>query len=84
MFQGASIVQQSGVALLAGVTVVWAVTFLRVQRRRAAELAAPSGPSLRSLPVQSGPPRMESVELTADERAAFAGLVRQFGRGRPR
>ncbi|MFH8990873.1 hypothetical protein [Streptomyces sp. NPDC017940] len=84
MFQGASIVQQTGVALLAAVTAIWAVTFLHVQRRRAAEVPAPGGPSLRSLPVQSGPPRAESVELTADERAAFARLVRQFGGGRAR
>ncbi|MVO86009.1 hypothetical protein GPA10_14910 [Streptomyces sp. p1417] len=83
MFQGASIVQQTGVALLAAVTAIWAVTFLRVQRRRAAELPAPGGPALRSLPVQSGPPRAETVELTPDERAAFARLARQFGGGRP-
>lgn len=69
-------------ALLAGVTVIWAVTYLRGQRRRGVELPAPGGPSLRSLPVQSGPPRAESVELTADERAAFARLVRQFGADR--
>ncbi|MEI5099431.1 hypothetical protein RB200_13535 [Streptomyces sp. PmtG] len=81
MAEGASIVQQTGVALLAAVTVIWALTFLHL-RRREAEPQARGGPSLRSLPVQSGPPRAESVELTAAERAAFAGLVRQFGRGR--
>ncbi|ARX84138.1 MULTISPECIES: hypothetical protein [Streptomyces] len=82
MFQGASIVQQTGVVLLAALTAIWAVTFLHVQRRRAAEPATGNSPSLGSLPVQSGPPRAESVELTPDERAAFAGLIRQFGRGR--
>lgn len=69
--------------LLAALTAIWAVTFLHVQRRRAAEPATGGSPSLGSLPVQSGPPRAESVELTPDERAAFAGLIRQFGRGRP-
>ncbi|WJV48148.1 hypothetical protein [Streptomyces flavofungini] len=83
MFQGASIVQQTGLVLLAALTAVWAVTFLHVQRRRAAEPATGGSSSLGSLPVQSGPPRAESVELTPDERAAFAGLIRQFGRGRP-
>ncbi|WP_282793660.1 hypothetical protein [Streptomyces sp. CC224B] len=79
MFDGASIVQQTGVALFAAATALWALTFLRIRRLRAAP--APEGPALRSLPGQSGPPRAESVDLTAAERAAFAGLVRQFGTG---
>ncbi|MEV0439914.1 hypothetical protein AB0I84_01235 [Streptomyces spectabilis] len=82
MFDGASIVQQTSVALFAAVTTIWAVTFLRVRRDREAGPAPASGPALRSLPVQSGPPGAESVQLTAAERAAFAGLVRQFGKGR--
>ncbi|MFD9905185.1 hypothetical protein [Streptomyces sp. NPDC059063] len=81
MFQGASIVHQTGAALLAAVTVIWAVTFVQM-RRRGPELQGQDGASLRSLPVQSGPPGAESVELTADERDAFARLVRQFGKGR--
>ncbi|GGV39153.1 hypothetical protein GCM10010245_62050 [Streptomyces spectabilis] len=69
-------------ALFAAVTTIWAVTFLRVRRDREAGPGISSGPALRSLPVQSGPPGAESVQLTAAERAAFAGLVRQFGKGR--
>ncbi|QCX77181.1 hypothetical protein C9F11_17640 [Streptomyces sp. YIM 121038] len=84
MFDGASIVQQTSVALFAAVTTLWAVTFLRLRRGREAgpQISGAGGPALRSLPVQSGPPGAESVQLTAAERAAFAGLVRQFGKGR--
>ncbi|WP_030673616.1 hypothetical protein [Streptomyces sp. NRRL B-1347] len=82
MFDGASIVQQTSVALFAAVTTLWAVTFLRVRRSREAGPQTSGGPALSSLPVQSGPPGAESVQLTAAERAAFAGLVRQFGKGR--
>ncbi|MFD4631191.1 hypothetical protein ACFVYR_18320 [Streptomyces sp. NPDC058284] len=83
MFQDVSIVQQIGVAALAVATVVWAVGLVRVMRRdrSGAEGWSRTQP-LRALPTQQGPPRAETVELTADERAAFAGLVRQFGDGR--
>lgn len=86
MLQNVSILQQAGVAVLAAATAVWAVGLVRVMRRD-------DGPgsgvdvwrkdqALRALPAQAGPPCTETVELTADERAAFAGLVRQFGDGR--
>ncbi|MGW0533472.1 hypothetical protein [Streptomyces sp. NPDC003032] len=83
MFRDVSIVQQIGVTVLAVATVAWAVGLVRVMRR---DQASPSSP-LRSsrggpIPAQQGPPRAETVELTADERAAFAGLVRQYGDGR--
>ncbi|GHE75950.1 hypothetical protein GCM10018785_50330 [Streptomyces longispororuber] len=68
-------------ALFAAATALWALTFLRIRRLRAAPAPAPEGPALRSLPGQSGPPRAESVDLSAAERAAFAGLVRQFDTG---
>ncbi|MEU6125114.1 hypothetical protein [Streptomyces sp. NPDC047123] len=84
MLQDVSIVQQIGVAVLAVATVVWAVGLVRVMRRdRPATEVWRQSQGLRALPAQQGPPRSETVELTADERAAFAGLVRQFGEGRP-
>ncbi|MFK4066033.1 hypothetical protein [Streptomyces sp. NPDC029674] len=51
-----------------------------VAARHDAEASRPV-PSL-TIVAQPGPPRAETVELTPDERAAFAGLVRQFGDGR--
>ncbi|MFI7318734.1 hypothetical protein [Streptomyces venezuelae] len=91
MLQDVSIVQQIGVAVLAVATVVWAVGLVRMMRKdrfgdrfegRFDAEAWGQAPSLRALPAQQGPPRTETVELTADERAAFAVLVRQFGEGR--
>ncbi|MFE0173766.1 hypothetical protein ACFWZ2_15730 [Streptomyces sp. NPDC059002] len=80
MFQDVSIVQQIGVAVLAVATVVWAVGLVRVLRRDRFDVDAwRQAQAPRGLPAQPGPPRAETVELTADERAAFAGLVRQFG-----
>ncbi|WP_393098364.1 hypothetical protein [Streptomyces sp. LN325] len=83
-----SISQLIGVALLALLTVVWAIGLIRLTRRaRAAGLLGPTrsqGAVLRAMPHQrrSGP-IAESVELTPEERAAFAGLVRQFSDSRP-
>ncbi|WP_409236665.1 hypothetical protein [Streptomyces sp. PA5.6] len=95
MLQDVSIVQQIGVAVLAVATVVWAVGLVRMMRRDrfgdrfAGRFEGPfdaeawgQAPALRALPAQQGPPRTETVELTADERAAFAVLVRQFGESR--
>ncbi|MEU8957565.1 hypothetical protein AB0C93_25035 [Streptomyces sp. NPDC048518] len=97
MLQEVSTIQQIGVAVLAVATVVWAVGLVRVMRRE--RPGRPGGferferldvegwgqaQPLHALPVQQGPPRAEAVELTADERDAFAGLVRQFGEGRGR
>ncbi|MFF2997257.1 hypothetical protein ACFVTC_22260 [Streptomyces sp. NPDC057950] len=86
-----SISQLIGVAVLALLTVVWAIGLIRLTRRaRAAGLLGPTRPArshgavLRAMPHQrrSGPVA-ESVELTPEERAAFAGLVRQFSDSRP-
>ncbi|MET8288175.1 hypothetical protein ACGFWD_34100 [Streptomyces sp. NPDC048448] len=83
-----SISQLIGVAVLALLTVVWAIGLIRLTRRaRAAGLLGPTrshGAVLRAMPHQrrSGPVA-ESVELTPEERAAFAGLVRQFSDSRP-
>ncbi|MWA11730.1 hypothetical protein [Streptomyces sp. BA2] len=83
MFQNVSILQQAGVAVLAAATVAWAVGLVRVMRRDQVDVDVwRRSQALRALPAQAGPPRTETVELTADERAAFAGLVRQFGDGR--
>ncbi|MFF1354005.1 hypothetical protein [Streptomyces sp. NPDC058297] len=71
-----SIFQQVGVAFLAVATVVWVVGLVRLVRHVAWGTAQP----LASLPGQGGPPALESVPLTPDERDAFAGLVRQFSR----
>ncbi|MFD8419844.1 hypothetical protein [Streptomyces sp. NPDC059466] len=80
-----SISQLIGVAVLALVTVIWAIGLIRLARRARAEgLLRPRGTVLRAIPHQrrSGPVA-ESVELTPAERAAFAGLVRQFSDSRP-
>ncbi|MCX4575571.1 hypothetical protein [Streptomyces sp. NBC_01571] len=80
-----SISQLIGVAVLALLTVVWAIGLIRLVRRaRAAGVLRPRGAVLRAIPHQrrSGPVA-ESVELTPEERAAFAGLVRQFSDSRP-
>ncbi|MFJ2772042.1 hypothetical protein [Streptomyces sp. NPDC087300] len=67
-------------SVLAVATVVWAVGLVRVLRRDRFDVDVwRQAQALRALPVQQGPPRAETVQLTADERAAFAGLVRQFG-----
>lgn len=80
MLQDVSIVQQIGLAVLAVATVVWTVGLVRMTRRDrfGAEVWRQSQAAPRGLPAQAGPPRLESVELTADERRAFAVLVRQF------
>ncbi|MFG2651005.1 hypothetical protein [Streptomyces sp. NPDC048436] len=81
MLQNVSILQQIGVAVLAVATVVWAVGLVRVLRRDRFDVDVwRQAQTLAALPAQSGPPRAETVELTADERVAFAGLVREFGR----
>ncbi|MEU1530411.1 hypothetical protein [Streptomyces fagopyri] len=80
-----SISQLIGVAVLALVTVIWAIGLIRLARRaRAAGLLRPRGAVLPAMPDQrrSGPVA-ESVQLTAEERVAFAGLVRQFSDSRP-
>ncbi|MFD3926835.1 hypothetical protein [Streptomyces sp. NPDC058614] len=80
-----SILQLTGVAALALATVIWVVGLVRLLRRDRSE-AVPRrhGDALRALPRQrqSGPDT-ESVELTPEEHAAFAGLVRQFSDSRP-
>ncbi|MFE0103282.1 hypothetical protein [Streptomyces sp. NPDC059009] len=83
MFQGVSIVQQIGVAVLAVATVVWAVGLVRVLRKDRFDVEVwRQTQALEGLPAQSGPPHIETVELTPTERVAFAGLVRQFSEGR--
>ncbi|QEU93775.1 hypothetical protein [Streptomyces kanamyceticus] len=80
MFQGVSIVQQIGVTVLAVATVGWAVGLVRVMRRDRLDVDAwRQSQALRVLPAQQGPPRAETVQLSADERDAFAGLVQRFG-----
>ncbi|QIY71609.1 hypothetical protein HEP84_22980 [Streptomyces sp. RLB1-33] len=80
-----SILQLMGVAVLALATVIWVVGLSRLLRRARTEVAVrPHGQLLRAMPRQrrSGP-AAESVELTPEEHAAFAGLVRQFSDSRP-
>jgi hypothetical protein len=83
MFQDVSNVQRIGVALFAVATAVWTVGLVRVMRRdRPGAEVRRQADRLRALPAQQGPPHAEAVQLTAHERAAFAGLIRQFGNGR--
>ncbi|WP_330305185.1 MULTISPECIES: hypothetical protein [unclassified Streptomyces] len=80
-----SILQLVGVAALALATVIWVVGLVRLLRRDRFEVAVcRHGDRLRAIPHQrqSGPVA-ESVELTPEEHAAFAGLVRQFSDSRP-
>ncbi|MER5535471.1 hypothetical protein [Streptomyces mirabilis] len=80
-----SILQLMGVAVLALATVIWVVGLSRLLRRARTEaVVRHHGQVLRAIPRQrrSGP-AAETVELTPEERAAFAGLVRQFSDSRP-
>ncbi|MEU6660635.1 hypothetical protein [Streptomyces sp. NPDC046821] len=70
--------QPIGVAFLAAVAVMWVVGVVRLIRHVVWGKPRPVSP----MPVQSGPPAMESVPLTPAECDAFAGLVRQFSRRR--
>ncbi|MCQ4212168.1 MULTISPECIES: hypothetical protein [Streptomyces] len=76
-----SILQQTGLAILAVATVAWVVGLIRLVRVVTAgpPRSLPSLP-LGALPGQAQAPAVESVPLTADEQDAFAGLVRQFSR----
>ncbi|AVH58186.1 MULTISPECIES: hypothetical protein [Streptomyces] len=79
-----SILPLMGVAVLALATVIWVVGLVRLLRRDRSEVAVRrDGDTLRAIPHQrrSGP-AAESAQLTPEERAAFAGLVRQFGDSR--
>ncbi|MFK8847211.1 hypothetical protein [Streptomyces sp. Ac-502] len=86
MFPSVPLLQQIGLAILLTVTVGWAVSQARLVRRHrfGAPAPAPTGngtrPLLRAVPRQTGPagPPSERVELSAAEREAFAGLVRQL------
>ncbi|MEU4202483.1 hypothetical protein [Streptomyces sp. NPDC045470] len=82
MLPSVPLLQQIGLAILLTVTVGWAVSQARLVRRH--RYGAPAGngtrPLLRAVPRQTGPagPPSERVELSAAEREAFAGLVRQL------
>ncbi|MER5854433.1 hypothetical protein ACFV2Z_00230 [Streptomyces sp. NPDC059688] len=76
-----STLQWTGAVVLTLAGVAWAIVVLRLLRRFRAQ-ALREIPTVR-LPVlppqrQAGP-ALEKVELTAAERDAFAGLVRQLG-----
>ncbi|MEW1832452.1 hypothetical protein [Streptomyces sp. NPDC088196] len=79
-----SILQLTGVAVLALATVAWVFGLTRLLRRSLAEPTAwHTAHPLYGLPPQRDtPPHLESVELTPAERDAFAGLVRQLSDGR--
>lgn len=80
-----SIPQLIGVAVLALATVIWVVGLSRLIRRaRVGAVVRRHGTVLRAVPRQrwSGPVT-ESVDLTPEEHAAFAGLVRRFSDSRP-
>jgi len=79
-----SLYQLLGMTLLVLVAVAWAMGLAYMLRRGRTEAALwRAGQSLPALPHQRKVgPHQESVELTAAEQDAFAGLVRQLGRGR--
>ncbi|MFG2307692.1 hypothetical protein ACGFS9_03220 [Streptomyces sp. NPDC048566] len=79
-----SILQSAGVAFLALAAVVWVLGLARLLRGGPSATMAPTpGEALRGLPGQRRGPDAESVELTPEERAAFARLVRRFSDTRP-
>ncbi|MFD7661768.1 hypothetical protein [Streptomyces sp. NPDC059788] len=82
MFPSVPLLQQIGLAILLTVTVGWAVGQARIVRGHRFEIPSTNGPRplLRAVPRQTGPagPPSERVELSAAEREAFAGLVRQL------
>ncbi|MGW0731496.1 hypothetical protein [Streptomyces sp. NPDC002851] len=84
MFDQISILQQIGLAVLLAATVVWVVGLVRRLRRDRFEVTVwREAKDLRALPRQRSHHPAESTELTAAERDAFAGLVRQLTDGRP-
>jgi hypothetical protein len=83
-----AILRLAGLTVLAAATAVWLVCLQRILRRRrmmAAVRREVAHAVYREFPASPCPheaatgPRPEPVELTPEERAAFAGLVRQFG-----
>lgn len=87
-----ALLRLAGVTVLAAVTAVWLVWTQHMLRRRRMMAAVRNEfrAAYRERPAVPGPAgptngaalRPESVELTPEERAAFAGLVRQFGDSR--
>ncbi|MEV0186421.1 hypothetical protein AB0I54_45490 [Streptomyces sp. NPDC050625] len=74
-----SIFQLTGVVGLALVTATWVILLRTRRRARAVVVVRRSGPVLQALPHQrQAPPHRESVELTPEERDAFAGLMRRL------
>ncbi|MFC7306209.1 hypothetical protein ACFQVC_18550 [Streptomyces monticola] len=83
MFDQISFLQQIGLSVLVVATVVWAVGLVRMLRRDRFEVTVwREGQSLYAMPRQTSHP-VETVELSAAERDAFATLVRQLTDGRP-
>ncbi|NEB05107.1 hypothetical protein [Streptomyces sp. SID13726] len=79
-----SVYQLLGMTLLVLVAVAWALGLAYMLRRGRHEAALwRVAHGLPALPHQrQAAPGHESVELTAAEEHAFAGLVRQLGSGR--
>lgn len=80
----APILQLLGAVFLAAAAVLWLSGLARLHRHYRTH-PAPQGRTgtLGAMPHHRSAPRLESVELTQAERDAFAGLIRQFGDGRP-
>ncbi|NBE56711.1 hypothetical protein [Streptomyces boluensis] len=83
MFDQISFPQQIGLSVLAVAGAVWAVGLVRMLRRDRSEVTVWRGAqSLYAMPRQRSHPA-DTVELSAAERDAFIGLVRQLTDGRP-
>ncbi|UQA94865.1 hypothetical protein [Streptomyces halobius] len=82
MLPAVSILQLIGFAVLLVAIVTWVTGLVRLARWERAEASGQRRRQqlLSSVPRQTGPggPPSESVELSAAEREAFAGLVRQL------
>lgn len=84
MPQHVSTLMWIGVAVPAALTVACLIGLARIRRDIRLETARQhSAPRLSGLPLQRGAgPGREFVELTSEEKDAFAGLVRRLGNGR--
>ncbi|MEU3348724.1 hypothetical protein ABZ723_27775 [Streptomyces sp. NPDC006700] len=84
MPQHVSTLMWIGVAVPAALTVACLIGLARIRRTIRLETARQqSAPRLPGLPLQRGTgPGREFVELTPEEKDAFAGLVRRLGSGR--
>ncbi|MFH9982728.1 hypothetical protein ACH4ND_26500 [Streptomyces sp. NPDC017179] len=83
MPQHVSTLMWIGVAVPAALTVACLIGLARIRRATRLETARQQSAPRPGLPLQRGTgPGREFVELTSEEKDAFAGMVRRLGNGR--